>query len=229
MSTQSFIDSFTKCIKPCDIKRLVRALILGVFLGFLWGPCGVIQAQETETIEWENSTVFRSISAASKARSNGTPIFRLDLSKQKLKAIPAEISEWTELREIILDRNRIKTLGPELEQFIFLERLSANYNQIESFPMVLTRMDHIVTLELGDNMIDSIPLNIDNMRALKSLELWANVLEYFPASLSDLQNLGKLDLLHNDMVFEEQEALRSWLSQEVELILSAPCRCEFKE
>jgi hypothetical protein len=90
-------------------------------------------------------------------------------------------------------------------------------------------MDHIVTLELGDNMIDSIPLNIDNMRALKSLELWANVLEYFPASLSDLQNLGKLDLLHNDMVFEEQEALRSWLSQEVELILSAPCRCEFKE
>jgi Leucine-rich repeat (LRR) protein len=104
-----------------------------------------------------------------------------------------------------------------------------NSNRLEHFPAVLTQMPHLKTLEMGDNMIDSIPLNIDRIEALESLELWDNVLAYFPASLSDLPNLRTLDLLHNDMVFEEQEALRNWLPSEVELILSAPCRCDFDE
>jgi Leucine-rich repeat (LRR) protein len=72
-------------------------------------------------------------------------------------------------------------------------------------------------------------LNIDEMKSLETLGLWANIIEYFPASLSDLDKLRSLDLLHNDMVLEEQEALRDWLSEDVQLILSAPCRCEFDE
>jgi len=160
-------------------------------------------AQDDESAHWTETQVFEDLEEAAEARRNGVPIFRLDLSKQRRSEIPAEILEWTELREVILDRNRLKSIGPELKQLVFLE--------------------------MGDNMIDSIPLNIDKIEALESLELWDNVLAYFPASLSDLPNLHRLDLLHNDMVFEEQEALRNWLPSQVELILSAPCRCDFDD
>lgn len=186
-------------------------------------------AQDDELAHWTESQVFEDLEEAAEARRNGVPIFRLDLSKQRRSEIPAEILEWTELREVILDRNRLKSIGPELKQLVFLERFAVNSNQLEHFPTVLTQMPHLKTLEMGDNMIDSIPLNIDRIEALESLELWDNVLAYFPASLSDLPNLHRLDLLHNDMVFEEQEALRNWLPSHVELILSAPCRCDFDE
>ena len=189
----------------------------------------LVQAQQGDSLRWQDSRLYTSISKASAAREQGTPIYRLDLSKQKLKAVPVEILDWTELREVILDRNRITTLGSELKAFVFLERFSANSNRITRFPKVFIEMDQLVELQLGDNLIDSIPLNIDEMKSLETLGLWANVIEYFPASLSDLDKLRSLDLLHNDMVLEEQEALRDWLSEDVQLILSAPCRCEFDE
>ena len=191
--------------------------------------CASLTAQEDEAADWAGTPVFEELEEAAEARRQGVPIFRLDLSKQKRKEIPAEILEWTELRELILDRNRLKSIGPELKQLVFLERLAVNSNQLEHFPAVLTQMPHLKTLEMGDNMIDSIPLNIDSIESLESLELWDNVLAYFPASLSDLRHLRTLDLLHNDMVFEEQEALRNWLPSRVALILSAPCRCDFDE
>lgn len=188
-----------------------------------------VRAQQGDALKWEDSRLYTSISKASAAREQGTPIYRLDLSKQKLKALPVEILNWTELREVVLDRNRITTLGSELKAFVFLERFSANSNRIRRFPQAFIEMDQLVELQLGDNLIDSIPLNIDEMKSLETLGLWANIIEYFPASLSDLEKLRSLDLLHNDMVLEEQEALRDWLSEDVQLILSAPCRCEFDE
>ena len=185
--------------------------------------------QTSHEVVWEQSQVFKNLDEAREARMEGIPIFRLDLTKQKLKTVPPEICNWTELREIVLDRNKIEAIGPELKQLAFLEHLSVNSNRLNQFPAVLTQLDQLVSLEMGDNMIDTIPLNIDRMTALQSLELWDNVLAYFPASLSDLPNLKRLDLLHNDMVFEEQELLRNWFSDDVELILSAPCRCDFDE
>ncbi|MDA7743058.1 leucine-rich repeat domain-containing protein [Flavobacteriales bacterium] len=217
-----------------QFKHLVQICRQGVcpslLMAFFWSfTIGPLTAQTIEPEDWENAPIFKDVESANEARLNGTPIFRLDLSKRKLKSVPTEILGWTELREVILDRNRIESIGPAWKQLALLERLSINSNQLEQFPAVLTQLDRLVTLEMGDNMIDSIPLDIDQMSALESLALWDNVLAYFPASLSDLPNLRKLDLLHNDMVIEEQEALRGWLSSEVELILSAPCRCDFDE
>ena len=120
-----------------------------------------VRAQKGDSLRWQDSRLYTSISKASAAREQGTPIYRLDLSKQKLKALPVEIWEWTELREVILDRNRITTLGSELKAFVFLERFSANSNRITRFPKALIEMYQLVELHLGDNLIDSIPLNID--------------------------------------------------------------------
>ena len=220
-----FIQSLTQRVFA-QKQGMLRAFVI-ITLSFFC--LDLLTAQISHAVDWENSEVFNNLDEARKARLNGVPVFRLDLSKRKLKAVPPEIWGWTELREIVLDRNKIKFIGPELEQLAFLERLSINSNQLEQFPAVLTQLDQLISLEMGDNMIDTIPLDIDRMKALESLELWDNVLAYFPASLSDLPNLRKLDLLHNDMIFEEQESLRDWFSDEVELILSAPCRCDFDE
>lgn len=223
--SQSLIQSLVQ--RVFAQKQGVLCAFFTITLAFLW--LDSLTAQISNEVDWKKSQVFKNLDKAREARLNGVPIFRLDLSKQKLNAVPSEIWDWTELREIVLDRNKIKAIGPELRQLTFLEHLSVNSNRLERFPEVLTQLDQLISLEMGDNMIDTIPLDIDRMKALVSLELWDNVLAYFPASLSDLPNLRKLDLLHNDMIFEEQESLRDWFSDEVELILSAPCRCDFDE
>jgi len=78
-------------------------------------------------------------------------------------------------------------------------------------------------------LIDSIPLHIDKLPHLANLSLWSNVISYYPASLGDSRSLKSLDLQYNDMTAEEQEMLKSWLPGQVELTLSAPCRCDFEE
>ena len=64
--------------------------------------------------DWRTSRVYTDMEAARVARAQGLPIFRLDLTKKRLKSLPPELAQWTELREIILDRNKLQTLNIDL-------------------------------------------------------------------------------------------------------------------
>lgn len=180
-------------------------------------------------VDWSSAPVHTSLESARAARAAGEPIYRLDLSKKRLKTFPEEIASWTEIREVVLDRNKLKRIGADLSQWAFIERFSAVSNDLESFPSSAVQWTSLQTLELGDNTIDSIPLDIDQLTNLRVLSLWSNVIAYYPASLGDLRQLQSLDLQYNDMTLEEQELLKSWLPTTVNLNLSAPCRCDFDE
>ena len=176
---------------------------------------------------WKNAPVYTSLEAAI-ATDNPTSIYRLDLSRQRLKVVPPELAQFTELRELRLDRNKLSTLPSFFDQFTHLEIFSAEENVLTSFPEAMWAWPQLRELHLGDNWIESIPLHIDRLQQLEVLGLWSNVIGTFPASLSELPRLQRLDLLNNDMTAEEQELLRIWLP-EVRLEFSEPCRCEFND
>lgn len=191
--------------------------------------CGPPAFGQGQGDDWASAPVYTSLEGARAARAEGQPIYRLDLTKQRLRTFPAEIAGWTELREVVLDRNKLKRIDADLSQWAFIERFSAVSNNLEAFPSSTVQWTSLRTLELGDNTIDSIPLDIDQLQHLRSLSLWSNVIAHYPASLGDLRRLETLDLQYNDMTLEEQELLKSWLPLSVTLNLSAPCRCDFDE
>ncbi len=62
-------------------------------------------AQELwDDAEIDTLPVFRSLNAA---MQNPDSVFRLDLSKQKLKEIPPQVFELTQLRELNVSRNQL--------------------------------------------------------------------------------------------------------------------------
>ena len=200
-----------------------RFLLIFIPLG-----CSLL-ALGQETYDWRDAPVFTSLEAAREARALGQPIYRLDLTKQKLRKFPSEIAAWSELREVILNRNKLTGIDDDLHQWEHLEVFAAESNALEKFPASVLQWKALQTLRLGDNLIDSIPLHIDKLPQLAHLSLWSNVISYYPASLGDARSLKSLDLQYNDMTAEEQEMLKSWLPEQVELTLSAPCRCDFEE
>lgn len=176
---------------------------------------------------WERAPLYTSLEAALAVEDPGS-IYRLDLSRQRLKRVPEELARFTELRELRLDRNKLKSLPAFLANFSHLEIFSAEENELTAFPEAMWSWPRLKELRLGDNWIEAIPLNIDACQELIVLALWSNVIGTFPASLSELPQLQRLDLLNNEMTAEEQELLRIWLP-DVQLDLSQPCRCEFED
>lgn len=205
------------------ISSVPRQMLMLLFLAC----CQFATGQDT--YDWREAPVFTSVEAAREARALGQPVYRLDLTKQKLRKFPEEIAAWSELREVILNRNKLTAIDADLSQWEHLEVFAAESNALEKFPASVLHWKQLQTLQLGDNLIDSIPLNIDRLPRLEQLSLWSNLISFYPASLGDSQSLKSLDLQYNDMTEEEQEMLKSWLPDRVQLTLSAPCRCDFDE
>jgi hypothetical protein len=178
---------------------------------------------------WRNAPVFSNLDTALAANALGVPVLRLDLSRQKIRVIPSELAQLSELKQLILDRTKIDALPSALVALRDLEHFSADMNQMTQFPEVILEWKQLGYLSLGDNLIDSIPLNIDVLDRLQTLNLWSNLIAFFPASLGDLMSLSTLDLTNNDMTAEEQYQLKTWMNSSVELLLSTPCRCEFDD
>ena len=213
------------CSRPMISKVFGMAFLLLLdHASFSQNPSGA----QTEG-SWQKSHVFTSLEEAVQARNQGIPIYRLDLSKKRLKECPPAIATWSEIRELNLSQNKIAELDLDLCALVHLEKFSAASNRLSHFPGSVLSWNQLTELDLGDNYIDSIPMDIDALSELKKLTLWSNVIGYYPASLGDLPKLEWLDLQLNDMTLEEQEALKSWLPNRVDLNLSPPCRCVFDE
>jgi hypothetical protein len=178
---------------------------------------------------WRSAPIFSRLDEALEAKASGVPVLRLDLSREKLRSVPAELAQLSDLKQLSLNRTKIESLPRALHTLEGLEYFSADGNQFTDFPEVILTWKKLEYLSLGDNLIDSIPLNIDALNQLHTLNLWSNLIAFFPASLGDLPLLSTLDLTTNDMTEEEQFQLKTWVSASTSILLSAPCRCEFDD
>jgi Leucine-rich repeat (LRR) protein len=163
-----------------------------------------------------------------RALVNPSKVYRLDLTKSKLKVFPGEIKLMTNLNELILDKNKIGDLPKDIRNLQYLQRLSCSKCRLQNFIPQICDLEHLVELDLSNNSLSRIPDEIEKLQKLKRLILWENVIGYYSPSLMDLENLKVLDLLHNEMSHEEQRILKDMLPN-TDLHLSLPCDCEFDD
>ena len=83
---------------------MIRPLITSLVMLILscWGAEATAQS-----VDWQAAPVYTSIESARAARAAGQPVYRIDLTKKRLRSLPTELIEWTELREIVLDLSLI--------------------------------------------------------------------------------------------------------------------------
>lgn len=183
------------------------------------------KAQKVAYASLDTCKVYTSLESALAADQ---PVYRLDLTRSRIRKIPLELFTLTTLQELILDRNKIKTIPSEIVQLENLQHLSVSRNRLTTFPPVLCNLRALVRLDLSSNEVDRIPDEIHRLQNLEELILWSNLIGYYPTTLMRMKSIKVVDLLHNEMSEPEQERVRKLL-EGVDLKLSPPCDCTFAD
>ena len=181
-----------------------------------------------QVIDYEKLDTARVYTSLEEALVNPSLVYRLDLSKKKLKKIPQEVFMLINLNELKLETNKITDIPSQITGLRHLQRISLSRNRIETFIPELCRLSNLVILDLSDNYIGEIPDGIRRLQALKELILWSNMIHYYPTEMGQLEKLERLDLLHNEMNIHEQDRLKNLLPNTY-IHFSEPCNCFFDD
>ena len=181
-----------------------------------------MQAQQEQDPVYDTSHVYRSLESA---LQNADRVYKLNLSKKKLKEVPAEVFQFRNLKELDLSKNKIKELPPQIGDLQNLERLNLSSNKLTALPEETGKLQSLVYLGLNRNLIESLPKGIGSLSSLEVLELWDNELEIIPDEIGQLTKLKVLEL--RGILFSDEEQTRvKTLLPNTEVYFSPSCNCK---
>jgi len=126
---------------------------------------------------------------------NPEKVYRLDLTKQKLKAVPMEVFKLYNLQELILAKNKLQELPPEIGTLTNLEKLNLEKNDLTVLPPAIGNLTNLKELIVNRNEIYKLPPEIGNLVNLVKLDMWSNEIDEFPEEINKLKDTLKyLDL-----------------------------------
>lgn len=131
--------------------------------------------------------------AIARARVDGV----LDLSQQKLAALPPELGTLTALVRLDLTGCELRALPDAITQLVALEEISLVRNAFDDLPAELRRLARLPklrVLRLGDNRLEVLPVEIGQLAGLVELQLQHNRLTALPAELAACKSLRVLQL-----------------------------------
>lgn len=125
-----------------------------------------------------------------------TGVFQL--SKAGITEFPKDIARLkATCRSLDLSLNKIKAVPDGLGTFLQMKQLNLSGNKIASLPESLGALKKLETLTLNGNQLSSIPLSFEGLTALRNLNLCDNKITSFPMVLAKLKHLDVLDLSKN--------------------------------
>lgn len=101
-------------------------------------------------------------------------VYKLSLTDQGLKTLPAEISMLKNLQILNLNGNKLKVLPPEIGELQNLQVFSLYDNNLRYIPDEFRKLKSLEVLYLGKNKIVEMPVWIGGLGKLKRLDLIAN-------------------------------------------------------
>jgi Leucine-rich repeat (LRR) protein len=197
--------------------RVMRCILLICFLSV----SGITVAQQEQLPEADTARVYRSMESA---LQNPEKVYKLNLSKKKLRNVPPEIYKLTNLKELDLSKNKIKELPAEIGQLQSLERLNLSSNDIIVIPDEIGKLKSLVYLGLNRNLIELLPPSIGQLSSLEILELWDNEIQAIPDEIGQLTKLRELELRGILFSDEEQNRIKALVPQ-TQVYFSPSCNC----
>ncbi len=117
--------------------------------------------------------------------TNLTKLEKLDLRRNKITTIPAEITKLVNLTSLDLNSNQISTIPAEITKLVNLTSLDLNSNQITTIPTEIAKLVNLTSLDLNSNQISVIPPEIGNLTKLQDFRFNKN--ENQPELLPELR------------------------------------------
>ncbi|KAM7064029.1 leucine-rich repeat-containing protein 2 isoform 1-T2 [Molossus nigricans] len=148
----------------------------------------------------------------------------LDLPKNQISHLPAEIGCLKNLKELNVRFNHLQSIPPELGDCENLEKLDCSgnlelaelpfelsnlkqvtfvdisANKFSSVPICVLRMSSLQWLDISNNSLSDLPQDIDRLEELQTFLLYKNKLTYLPHALLNLKKLTLLVVSGDDLV-----------------------------
>jgi small GTP-binding protein len=142
----------------------------------------------------EKDEVLRIIEEAARRKRTG-----LDLSRNRLTSLPAEIGKLTNLTKLDLSRNRLTSLPAEIVELKSLIWLDLSRNRLTSLPAEIVELKNLTKLSLSFNQLETLPTEIAELTNLTELNLSKNQLKRLPAEIGKLKKHTTLFLFGNPL------------------------------
>jgi len=146
----------------------------------------------------------------------------LNMSNNKLEALPASLFDLYKIRDIYLNNNYLTGSIPStIANLLYLTNLYLNNNQLSgSIPIELFSSYNLLDVNLANNAFEgAIPYTIGNMKQLKFLNLSFNKLNGdFPSQISDLYEARTINLRNNQLTGSIPTAMGYlWLLEKLDI------------
>jgi hypothetical protein len=131
--------------------------------------------------------------------SLGIYIVTLNLSNNRLTAVPSEIGSLLSLEELFLQYNHIMELPSSICQLKYLIELDVKNNCMTSVPEDIGSLSSLAVLCLINNQLQCLPHSIGQLNKLEELSIQSNLLSTLPDSICQLKNLKFLYAAENKL------------------------------
>ena len=121
----------------------------------------------------------------------------LDVGRNLLESVPAELGGLVRLVELYLNENSITSLPDELGQLVCLTKLRVDSNKLTEVPASLGRLIKLEVLRLDSNELTAVPGELGRLKLLKVFHLDHNKLAKIPKAFDRLVSLEELRLEYN--------------------------------
>lgn len=190
---------------------------------FLQGSFITAGAQEI----WDDDSLSRQkvYYSLTEALQYPDSVYRLNLSKKKLREFPYEIFKLRNLRELNLNKNNLARLPEDIGNLVLLQKLSASNNRLKAIPPAIGKLTNLKYIEFNRNIIEELPVEIGRLVNLEELYLWDNELGVIP---DEIKNCGSLRVLElRGILFNEESQGRIHeLLPYTKVYFSPPCNCK---
>ncbi|MEM6815867.1 MAG: DUF5018 domain-containing protein [Bacteroidota bacterium] len=141
----------------------------------------------------------RKLSALPKEIGDLSELKELNLSNNQLRVLPDELGKLSKLETLVLSNNNLTNIPVSISQLNQLELLGLDQNEFTAFPENVLGIESLVILSLTENKIQSIPAKIQNLTELAALALSRIELKTVPPELGNLTKLRSLLLDENQL------------------------------
>lgn len=168
------------------MKRTFLALLFAVCAAFQLTAqtVGTNEHPILNTTQLDNQPWFYNLDSA---LANPDMVYKLSLTDQKLKELPADFGKLRNLQILSLSNCKLKAIPLEIKECKNLQMASFYSNKIRVLPAEMRELKQLEILYLGKNKLMEIPNWFGTLTKLKRVDISRNALT--PADVSNIHRM----------------------------------------
>jgi Leucine-rich repeat (LRR) protein len=195
---------------------------LGLYMILIAGFFQTAVAQKKNKEPLENGS-FNSLEEALSA--DPATVYKLNLSKKKIKEFPADIFRFSNLQQLDLSNNKLIALPENISDLKNLSYLNISKNKLTALPQNLGMLRNLNSFKMSQNKISELPSSFFKLTKLEIIDFYSNPLSFDPNQFNAMKGKIKFIDVRNTSLSKENCMLLKELLADAVIKFDKGCDC----